>query len=67
MLNLRDERKPKSADAETTKQWEVKVVVVEFEASGLRCSEFCRDRGMALSTLRRHLKKHNRAKVSKAK
>jgi hypothetical protein len=36
---------------------EVKGLVVEFEASGLRCSEFCRDRGMALSTLRRHLKK----------
>ena len=30
-------------------------LVVEFEASGL---EFCRDRGMALSTLWRHLKKH---------
>jgi hypothetical protein len=37
---------------------EVKGLVVEFEASGLGCSEFCRDRGMALSTLRRHLKKH---------
>ena len=34
---------------------EVKGLVVEFEASGLGCSEFCRDRGMALSTLRRHL------------
>jgi hypothetical protein len=38
---------------------EVKGLVVEFEASGLRCSEFCHDRGMALSTLRRHLKKPN--------
>jgi hypothetical protein len=25
---------------------EVKGLVVEFEASGLRCSEFCRDRGI---------------------
>jgi hypothetical protein len=41
---------------------EVKGLVVEFEASGLRCSEFCRDRGMALSTLRRHLKKHGSGK-----
>jgi hypothetical protein len=56
VLNLRDKRKPRSADAETTKQWEVKGLAVEFEASGL---EFCRDRGMALSTLRRHLKKHS--------
>jgi len=35
---------------------EVKRLVVEFEASGLRRNEFCRTRGMALSTLRRHLK-----------
>ena len=37
---------------------EVKRLIVEFEASGLRRDEFCRTRGMALSTLRRHLKKH---------
>ena len=37
---------------------EVKRLVVEFEASGLRRNEFCRTRGMALSTLRRHLKNH---------
>ena len=37
---------------------EVKRLVLEFEASGLRRNDFCRDRGMALSTLRRHLKKH---------
>jgi hypothetical protein len=36
---------------------EVKRLVLEFEASGLRRNDFCRDRGMALSTLRRHLKK----------
>jgi hypothetical protein len=41
---------------------EVKGLVVEFESSGLRSSEFCRDRGMALSTLRRHLKKHGSSK-----
>ena len=37
---------------------EVKRLVVEFEASGLRRNEFCRTRGIALSTLRRHLKNH---------
>jgi hypothetical protein len=37
---------------------EVKRLVVEFEASGSRRDEFCRTRGMALSTLWRHLKKH---------
>jgi catalase (peroxidase I) len=36
---------------------EVKRLVLEFEASGLRPNDFCRNRGMALSTLRRHLKK----------
>jgi hypothetical protein len=37
---------------------EVRRLVVEFESSGVRREEFCRTRGMALSTLRRHLKKH---------
>jgi hypothetical protein len=36
---------------------EVKRLVLEFEASGLRRNDFCRNLGMALSTLRRHLKK----------
>ena len=35
---------------------EVKRLVLEFKASGLRRKEFCLARGMALSTLRRHLK-----------
>ncbi len=42
---------------------EVKRLVVEFEASGLRGNEFCRTRGMALSTLRRHLKNHGSGKA----
>jgi hypothetical protein len=42
---------------------EVKRLVVEFEASGLRRNEFCRIRGMALSTLRRHLKNHDSVKA----
>src|SRR6516162_6267047 len=37
---------------------EIKRLVVEFEASGLGRNEFCRTRGIALSTLRRHLKNH---------
>jgi hypothetical protein len=32
---------------------EIKRLVAEFEASGLRQSEFCRGRGLALSTLQR--------------
>src|SRR5260370_36901253 len=42
---------------------EVKRLVVEFEASGLRRNEFCRARGMALSTLRRHVKNHASGKA----
>jgi transposase-like protein len=37
---------------------EVKRLVAEFEASGIRRNEFCRTRGIALSTLQRHLKRH---------
>jgi transposase-like protein len=35
----------------------VQRLVSEFKASGLRASEFCRRRGLASSTLRRHLKR----------
>ena len=42
---------------------EIKRLVVEFEASGLRRNEFCRTRGIALSTLRRHLKNHASGKA----
>ena len=47
---------------------EVKRLVAEFEASGIQRNEFCRTRGIALSTLQRHLKRHGsglgRAKAS---
>jgi CRISPR system Cascade subunit CasC len=36
---------------------EVKRLVLEFEASGRRQNKFCRNHGLALSTLRRQLKK----------
>ena len=36
---------------------EVKRLVVEFEASGSRAAEFCRNHGLALTTLQRHLKR----------
>ena len=36
---------------------EINRLVLEFEASGLRQSEFCRNHGLALSTLQRQLKK----------
>lgn len=35
---------------------EVKRLADEFEASGSDRAEFCRDRGLALSTLQRHLR-----------
>lgn len=41
---------------------EVRRLVLEFEASGLRQSEFCRRHGLALSTLKRHLKKRHLSK-----
>ena len=36
---------------------EVRQLVVEFVNSGIRRSEFCRRRGLSLSTLDRHLRK----------
>ena len=36
---------------------EVKRLVVEFKGSGVRPTEFCRNRKLALSTLQRHLKR----------
>ena len=39
---------------------EINRLVVEFESSGLRQSEFCHKRGLALSTLQRGLKRRQR-------
>ena len=36
---------------------EVQQLVAEFASSGMRQNEFCRSRGLSLSTLARHLKK----------
>jgi hypothetical protein len=36
---------------------EIKRLVLEFEASGLRQNEFCRKYGLALSTLQRQIRK----------
>ena len=36
---------------------EVQELVAEFMSSGMRRSEFCKSRGLSLSTLDRHLKK----------
>jgi hypothetical protein len=41
---------------------EIERLVVEFEASGLRQNEFCRNHGLALSTLQRQLKKRRLGK-----
>lgn len=35
---------------------EINRLVLEFEVSGLRPADFCRNHGLALSTLQRHLK-----------
>ena len=39
----------------------IKQLVREFVDSGLRQSEFCRSRGIALNTLKRYLKRHGEA------
>jgi hypothetical protein len=39
---------------------EVEQLVAEFEASGLNRSEFCRGRGLALSTLARYRRRQDR-------
>jgi len=39
---------------------EIRGLVTEFEASGLRQVEFCRSHGLALSTLQRGLKRRRR-------
>jgi hypothetical protein len=40
--------------------------VMEFVSSGMRRSEFCRSRGLSLSTLSRHLKKQRWERKSRA-
>ena len=42
---------------------EVRRLVVEFEASGSRPAEFCRNHGLALSTLQRHCKRQRLLKL----
>ena len=39
---------------------EIKRLVTEFQSSGLRQNEFCRNHGLALSSLQRQLKKRRR-------
>jgi hypothetical protein len=39
---------------------EIKRLVTEFQTSGLRQNEFCRNHGLALSSLQRQLKKRRR-------
>jgi hypothetical protein len=41
---------------------EIEKLVAEFVNSGMKRSEFCRNRGLALSTLDRHLKKQEKRK-----
>jgi hypothetical protein len=41
---------------------EIEKLVAEFVNSGMKRSEFCRSRGLALSTLDRHLKKQGKRK-----
>ena len=46
---------------------EIKRLVLEFEASGLRQNEFCRNHGFALSTLQRQLKRRRLYKAEAKK
>ena len=46
---------------------EVEQVVAEYESSGLSRIEFCRERGVALSTLGRHLKKQSQEQRASGK
>lgn len=43
---------------------EIKRLVLDFEASGLRQSEFCLNHGLALSTLQRQLKRRRLDKIA---
>ena len=45
---------------------EVQQLVSEFASSGMRQNEFCRNRGLSLSTLARHLKKRRWKKKRKS-
>jgi transposase-like protein len=45
---------------------EVRRLVTEFESSGLGQNEFCRKEGLALSTLRRQLKRRQAGKCQSA-
>src|SRR3974377_484237 len=45
---------------------EVQQLVSEFASSGMRQNEFCRSRGLSLSTLARHLKKRRWKKKRKS-
>jgi transposase-like protein len=46
---------------------EIRRLVEEFVQSGLRQSEFCRQRGVVLNTLKRYLKRDRDRKVQKSK
>ncbi len=45
---------------------EIRQLVEEFVQSGLRQSEFCRQRGVVLNTLKRYLKRDRKAQTAKA-
>jgi hypothetical protein len=45
---------------------EVQQIVGEFVSSGMRRNEFCRGRGLSLSTLSRHLKKQRWKRKNRA-
>jgi hypothetical protein len=47
-------------------RFEIEHLVAEFVNSGMKRSEFCQSRGLALSTLDHHLKKQGKRKKSTA-
>ena len=57
LVSNRDDRKQEIPERKRRSNEEINRLVLEFEASGLRQNEFCRNHGLALSTLQRQLKR----------
>jgi hypothetical protein len=57
MLNWQDERRTEGSPAWGPNTSQSPAVSVGVPSSGMRQNEFCRSRGLSLSTLARHLKK----------
>jgi hypothetical protein len=66
MINCVDDRNGEVVVRKRRSSEEVRRLVTEFESSGLGQNEFCRKEGLALSTLRRQLKRRQAGKSQSA-